>query len=179
MQVPGAFMAIAGSCFLALVFLRAILHKIGGYGEFVGIVRDYRLLPARLEVVAAPLLLACECLVVAGLVLPQTRAGAAALAAGLLLAYALAIGLNLLRGRTTIDCGCGGGGQGISGLHLVRNALLSLFTLPAMLWPAAALSPAGFAAAAASVTVLWLTFLAFDQLLGNHTHARQTAFSRL
>ncbi len=179
MQVAATFLAITGACFVSLVFVRAILHKLAGYGQFVGIVRDYRLLPAGLEVSIAPLLLVLEALVVVGLVLPATRAAAALLAGGLLLGYAAAIGLNLARGRTSIDCGCGGGGQGITTLHLLRNSALALCALPAMLWPGAALPGSGFVAVVACVIALWLTFLAFDQLLGNHAHARASAFSRL
>ena len=108
--------------FLSLVFLRALLHKLGGYAEFVGNLRDYRVVPETLApAAAAGLLVAAETLAAVGLLVPATRSAAAVLAAALLLLYAAAIALNLLRGRTSIDCGCGGSGQGISRLHVLRN----------------------------------------------------------
>jgi hypothetical protein len=180
MAVQGAYMSMISACFLGLVFLRAILHKAGSYVEYVGQVRDYRILPEVLVPTMAAILLVLECAAVAGLILPQTRGIAAGLASGLLLGYAAAIGVNLLRGRNTIDCGCGGGGQGISALHLLRNAVLAVFAVPVMANPAVASAGAGaFMAASGCVLVLWLTYLVFDQLLGNYTHATASAYSKL
>jgi len=180
MEAAGIQMAVTAAAFLALVFLRAILHKLEDYTSFVGNVRDYRVLPEAAAPLAAPAVLALECLVVAGLVLPPTRAAAAVLALALLLGYAGAMAFNLARGRTSIDCGCGGAGQGISAWHLLRNALLAAFAVPVISHPGAV--PAGsaaFLAAAGSVLVLRLTFLVFDQLLGNHSHATASTYSKL
>jgi uncharacterized membrane protein YphA (DoxX/SURF4 family) len=180
MESGGALAATIGTAFLALVFLRAILHKLGGYAEYVGIVRDYRMLPEPLARVVAPAALALECLAVAGLVLPQTRVPAAILAAALLVGYAAAMAWNLARGRTTIDCGCGGGGHGISPLHVLRNGLLAVFAVPVIAYPSAVLAGSGpFIAAAGCALVLWMTFLTFDQLLSNHTHANATGYVKL
>lgn len=166
--------------FLSLVFLRALLHKLGDYTGFVDTLRNYRVLPAPALPLVAPIVVAAEALAAAGLILPATRAPAAGLAAGLLLVYAAAIASNLARGRNSIDCGCGGGGQGISRLHVARNALLAMFALPAMLIHSP--PPSGFGtslAAAGCVLVLWVTFAAFDQLLGNRTHAIASTYSSL
>lgn len=172
--------ASIGAGFLVLLFVRAILHKRSGYTEFVGNVRDYRVVPEAAAPAAAAGLLAAEVLAVAGLLLPATRMWAAMLAAALLLAYAGAIALNLARGRHSIDCGCGGGGQGISRWHVVRNLVLVLFAVPVVAYQGRPLSGAGpFVVAMGCVAVLWLTFLVFDQLLGNRTHVRATTYSRL
>lgn len=173
-------MATIGTGFLALLFVRAVLHKLGGYTEFVGTVRDYRVLPERTVPVVAPVVLALECLTVVGLVIAQLRTAGAILAVGLLVAYAVAIARNLARGRNTIDCGCGGAGHGISPLHVLRNVLLVVFAVPVVASPAAALSDRGaLFAAGGCVLVLWMTFLIFDQLLGNHTHANATTYAKL
>ncbi|HEY0467051.1 MAG TPA: MauE/DoxX family redox-associated membrane protein [Polyangiaceae bacterium] len=172
--------ATIGSCFLVLLFVRAILHKWSGYAEFVGNVRDYRVLPEAAVPAAAAALLAAEVLAAAGLLLPPTRMWAALLAAALLLMYAGAIALNLARGRNSIDCGCGGGGQGISSWHVLRNLVLVLFAVPVVAWQGRPLSGVGpFVVALGCVAVLWLTFVVFDQLLGNRTHASTTTYSRL
>jgi len=67
--------------------------------------------------------------------LPATRPMGLILAAGLLLAYLFSIVLNLLRGRTSIDCGCGWGSQEhpISGWLLIRNLLFIAAALTALL----------------------------------------------
>lgn len=179
MEGAGVQLAVIAAAFLALVFLRAILHKLDDYAMFVGNVRDYRVVPEPLARVVAPAILGLEGLAVAGLVLPQSRAAAAVLAVGLLLGYAGAITWNLARGRTAIDCGCGGG-QGISAWHVLRNALLAAFAVPVITHPGAVpAGPGSFIAAAGCVLVLWLTFLVFDQLLGNHTHANASVYSKL
>lgn len=173
-------LATIAAGFLGLVFLRALLHKVGDYTGFVDTLRNYRMLPEAALPLVAPVVVATEAVAAAGLVMPSTRAAAAGLAAVQLLVYALAIAVNLARGRTSIDCGCGGGGQGISPLHVVRNGLLAMFALPAMLIHSP--PPSGFGvslAAAGCVFVLWVTFVAFDQLLGNRTHAVATTYSSL
>jgi uncharacterized membrane protein len=164
--------------FLSLVFLRALIHKLGRPAEFTGILRQYRLLPNRLVPLAATAVVASEACAAAGLMLPQSRAAAALLACGLLLIYAAAIGTNLLRGRMSIPCGCGGAGQGISRLHVIRNVLLALCAVPAT--AAASQGPMRFEfsiVTAGSVLAVWFIFLAFDQLLGNRTHALATEYS--
>jgi hypothetical protein len=166
--------------FLSLVLVRALLHKLGSYAEFVGNVRDYRLLPESLAPAAAATAVVLEVVAAVGLIVPATRIPAALLAAGLLAGYGVAIAINLSRGRTAIDCGCGGGGQGISRMHVVRNVLLLLFAVPVVAYQGPAPTGLGISLAASGcVLALWLTFLVFDQLLGNRTHVVATTHSAL
>lgn len=176
--MTASVLSILATGFLCLVFARALLHKVGGFAEFVGTVRDYRLV--RWPSAVAITLTVLELAVVIGLLWPASRQSAALVGAALLAVYALAIGLNLGRGRTSIDCGCGGSGQGISPLHLVRNTVLIGFAVPVALIDDPALPH--FAAAvvvAGGVVVLWMTFLAFEQLLGNRLHAAASTYSAL
>ena len=163
---------------LCLVFLRALLHKLSSFDSFVGVVRDYRLVSRpRLFALA---LITVEALTLVGLVWPRTRESAAMLAMSLLALYVVAIAVNLKRGRTTIDCGCGGGGQGISGLHIVRNVMLIGLAAPVLWFDSLVQVQLGTSLANVScVLVLWLTFLAFDQLLDNRMHAVASAHSTL
>jgi hypothetical protein len=166
--------------FVSLVFLRALLHKLGRYVEWIGALHEYRLIPARFVPLVAIMIIAAEAYAAAGLMFPGSRVGAAMLGCGLLLVYAIAIGVNLLRARTSIDCGCGGAGHGISRLHLLRNVMLALCCAPAM--PSVNPGPTGLAVAAAAagcVLALWFPFLGFEQLLGNRTHAVTTEYSLL
>lgn len=171
-------LACVSTSFLCLVFVRALIHKLGAFEEFVGTVRDYRLVPWPRA--AAHAIVAAELIVVLGLFWSGTRQIAVLVGALLLAIYAAAIGINLRRGRTSIDCGCGGGGQGISPLHLIRNAVLIGFTVPAVLFDTPPLPHVGAAfVAAGTVLLLWLTFLAFEQLLGNGMHAAASSYSAL
>ena len=43
--MTASILAGLSTSFLCLVFVRALLHKLGAFAEFVGTVRDYRLVP--------------------------------------------------------------------------------------------------------------------------------------
>jgi hypothetical protein len=176
--VAASVLAGLSTSFLGLVFVRALLHKLGTFEEFAGTVRDYRLVPWP-RAVALALTLA-EAAVVIGLLWPATRQIAAVAGAALLAGYALAIGINLWRGRTAIDCGCGVRGQGISPLHLARNAVLIGFAVPVALIDILTLPHAAASLAVAGASILlWMMFLAFEQLLGNRLHAAASTYSAL
>ena len=176
--MAAAVLAASSTSFLCLVFVRALLHKLGGFAEFVGTVRDYRLVPWPRA--AATVLSVAEAAVVSGLLWPATRQIAAVGGAALLAGYALAIGINLRRGRITIDCGCGGPGQGISPLHVARNAVLIGFAAPVALIDNPTLPNAAASLVVAGAAILlWMMFLAFEQLLGNRLHAAASTYSAL
>lgn len=176
--MAAAILASLATSFLCLVFARALLHKLGSFDELVVTVANYRLVPWPRAVALA--LTAAELAIVVGLLLPVSRRAAAVAAALLLAAYALAIGINLRRGRTSIDCGCGGPGQGISRLHVARNALLILVAVPVASIANAALPQLAAAfVVAGGVLTLWMTFLAFEQVLGNRLHAAASTYSAL
>ncbi len=165
--------------FLSLVIVRALLHKLSRHAELTFTIRNYRLVSHRLVPLTAGLVVLCEACAALGLLLPPTRVAAALAACALLLLYAVAMGINLLRGRTSIDCGCGGVAHGISALHVLRNLVLALCAVPAMA-PGSTPRPTGFelsAVTAATVMALWFMFLGFEQLLGNRTHAGATQYS--
>jgi hypothetical protein len=121
-------------CGLALLLATAAADKLRHVREFHGIVLDYRLLPARRALAFAHLLPWLE-LALAAMVLAGVAAGLVGTAA-LLAGYAAAMGINLARGRRTIDCGCGGPPQQLSAWLLARNGLLAMAALLAV-------SPAG------------------------------------
>lgn len=122
---------------LAALFGFSAGHKLYAYDEWPGVVRNYRLLPEPLSGVVAPLLIGLETATAAALVWPAARGVGATLAALLLLSYALGIGINLLRGRTHIDCGCFGARlrEGITAWIVVRNLVLASLALALRLPP--------------------------------------------
>lgn len=110
---------------LALLFASAALHKLRDRAAFAGVLAAYRVVPASLVAAAAVAVAVAELLVAAALAAGSVLGCAGAV--GLLASYSGAIGINLARGRRTIDCGCGALGerQPISEWLLVRNALLA------------------------------------------------------
>ena len=127
---------------LALLFFMAARHKMSSPRHFQAQLAAYELLPVPVLPLASKLLPAAEMAIVFLILIPYTRAFAAFLAVLLLSAYALAMAINLLRGRSNIDCGCGGQPQALSYWLLLRNAVLvagaSMLMVPAsdrtMVW---------------------------------------------
>lgn len=117
--------------FLALLFLTAAWSKLSHAEEFYGVVRNFRLLPDAASRIVARGLPVLEVLVAVGLVVRPFTALAATLAAMLLLIFAVALGINVLRGRTWIDCGClrQGMKQPVSGWLVARNLGLAALAL--------------------------------------------------
>jgi len=116
---------------LAVIFLRAALHKLRDYNTFQTEMSTYQLLPRSWLSVAAVLLIILEA--AAGILLmnPVWVMGLC-LAALLLSIYAIAMMINLLKGRRTIDCGCGGplaAKKTISWSLVIRNGVLALLAL--------------------------------------------------
>jgi hypothetical protein len=155
----------------ALLFATAALHKLRdprGFREALG---GYRLLPSTWLAPTAIALPVTELGTALALATTGLAGAGAAAGAGLLVLYAGAIGINLLRGRSSIDCGCGGpGGRRPIGTALVwRNAGL----VAALLLAARPSSPRLWTwldsvTLVAGVTTLALLYAALDVLLANH-----------
>jgi hypothetical protein len=142
---------------LAALLGAAALHKLSAWQEWPGVVRNYALLPDAVAGVTAVLLPCAEALAAGALLWPASRPAGAAVAATLLAAYAVALRINLWRGRTMIDCGCFGARlrQGIAPWMVWRNVLLVL--LAALLWlpgGGRALTAGDLVVAAAAVATL-------------------------
>jgi hypothetical protein len=124
---------------LGLMFLFAAWHKLAGRGQFRVTLLEYQLLPESLVPAAALAVPLFEAVLGSSWLLGYLPDELTALAsAGLLALYALAIGVNLFRGRVYFDCGCGFGGkrdkeQYLSGGLIVRNAVLMVMALVTLL----------------------------------------------
>lgn len=114
------------SLLLSWVFLSAAWHKLRRPDHFKNALDGYRLLPFRAPTSLALLVGLAEAAIGAGMLVEQIRAMAAVAGMVVLVAYALAIGINLLRGRSDVDCGCSGPAsrQPISWHLVARNILL-------------------------------------------------------
>ncbi len=91
---------------LAGIFAGAAVAKLRALSEFVGVVQNYRLLPANLIRPVAYTLPVLEGLIALGLLVEASRPVAAVAATGLLSVFTGAVAINILRGRREIDCGC-------------------------------------------------------------------------
>jgi Methylamine utilisation protein MauE len=158
---------LIGAC-LALLFASAALHKLRDLARFREIVRAYRTLPAGAERLA-PLVPLAELVVAAGLLVAPLRPLAAALGIGLLLGYAAAIAVNLVRGRGDLDCGCGVGpaARPIAPWMIGRNLILALLlTVSLAPWQPRPFSATDALTVGAGLAVATLLYEALDRLLG-------------
>lgn len=126
---PAVSTALALS--LAALFAASAAHKVGDFRRFVGVVRNYSIMPVWMAPTAAGIVVSMEFALAAGFLAPAFRGLAGSGAAFLLAAYTGAIGLNLLRGRSDIDCGCsfGGSGERLTPALIARNFGLAIFAL--------------------------------------------------
>ncbi len=151
----------------ALLFASAAFHKFRDLALFSQVVRAYRVLPQVLN--AAPLVAAAEALAAAGLLVGSVRPAAALLGAMLLVLYAVAIAVNLARGRRELSCGCGGINERrpIAGWMVARNLVLAaILVVIALPWSARQPQAVDLLTAGAGVAVAALLYMSIDRLLG-------------
>jgi len=131
--VPASVLALA----LAALWTAAGVHKLRDPGGFADALAAYALLPQRAIDVVARAIPLIEITVAIGLLLRVSREAAALVSTLLLGLYALAIAINLRRGRRELDCGCLGFGRRstISMTLLWRNGALVLASLAAGVLP--------------------------------------------
>jgi hypothetical protein len=160
---------------LALLLVSAAWHKLAARAEFVAVLRGYELLPAPLLRPVAALIPLAEVVLAAAWLTGAARGLVAITTAGLLLAYAAAIAINLHRGRAEIACGCGLGGladasQRLSGWLVARNILLAgLAVLAALPAYGRALGLADALTLAAATAAAMLLYAGSSQLIRNST----------
>ena len=127
---------LANYC-IACLFLSACFGKVRGFGVFRATLEDYELVPSILVSSCAIAVIAVEAVIGVGALIPGFAPLSMAAAVALLMVYVLAIGINLARGRTDIDCGCTGPAvrQLISKWLLLRNLGLAGIALVGMATP--------------------------------------------
>ena len=124
---PVAVGAAVGA--LALILFAAAWHKLSEPDGFAGALHAYELLPAPMVQITARLLPVLEILLGVAMLIPASRSPALLVTALLMLAYAFAIGVNLVRGRAQIDCGCGADSHPLSWALVARNVVLAATAL--------------------------------------------------
>lgn len=154
---------------LAMLFLLAAKHKIAAPRRFEAQLAACRLVPDTLLTPSARLLPAFEIVVALGMLFAATRPVAGIVAALLLCVYAVAMAINLRRGRSRIDCGCGDTAQPLSSWLILRNIVLAGGAL-LMLAPVATrqLGTVDVLFAVLFVAACALCYTMMEQLFRNH-----------
>ena len=157
--------ALAIRVLVALVFLTAEVGKLRHRVVFQGVVANYRLLPQIAVPAFALLLPPVEIAVAAGLLFAPSS-WSAVCAAALLILFAVAMAINIQRGRRHIDCGCFQGAlkQTLSWILVARNAGLTLLLAVPATVAAGALAPSGAAEALLAGTVLFVLLQSMNVL---------------
>jgi hypothetical protein len=155
---------------LALLFFMAARHKLSDNRRFEAQLAAYRLVPDSVLGVTAKALPWLEMSLVFLLLIPITRPFAASVAAALLVIYALAMAVNIRRGRSEIDCGCGDKPQSLSVMLLIRNAVLAsgalLLVIPVI---ERSITTVDLLFVALFTAVLAMSYLMVEQLVINHS----------
>ena len=162
------------SAVLSVIFLTGAWQKLRDPALFQANIDNYRLLPDGLAWPAAILLPAWELAAGVLVLFDPTRTAGAVLAIGLLAVVTAAVIINLLRGRTEIDCGCGSlgghvGDQTLSWGLTMRNALLAVAALLTLREDAArALVWIDYLSVAGGTLGLLGLYVTANQLMANH-----------
>jgi hypothetical protein len=149
--------ALAIRVLVALLFLTAAIGKFRHRQVFRGVVANYRVLPEGAVPAFALLLPPVEAAVAAGLLFVPSPWPAVS-AAALLTLFAVAMAINIRRGRRHIDCGCFQSTlkQTLSWILVARNAGLALLLAVPAFVPEGALAESGAAEALLTGTVLFV-----------------------
>jgi uncharacterized membrane protein YphA (DoxX/SURF4 family) len=125
---------VAGRVLVSFIFAAAVVGKLRHPDEFIGVVANYRLVPPVAVAWTGWLVVGLEIVVVVCLTTGFELIAGAALAMSLLCGFAVAMAINLARGRVDIDCGCFQSTlrQRLSVAFIARNLLLALALAPLM-----------------------------------------------
>jgi hypothetical protein len=160
--------AEAGQICVGLIFLLAAVQKAQYWRLLPGVIGNYRLLPGWMVLSAAGLLPPLELLLAICLLSAQLRPWPQLVAIALLMLFAAAMAVNIVRGRIHIDCGCGQAflAQHLSRPLVARNLVLAALLLPSLLPSAPVPMPALLSAAAVGIGffLLYLLFNLLDAL---------------
>ena len=126
--------SVAGRTCVGLVFLLAAIQKAQHWRILPGVIANYRLLPRWMAWPAAALLPPMEMVLAVLLPSAQLSPWPSVAAMLLLTLFAIAMAINITRGRDHIDCGCGESflRQTLNWALVARNGLLVLLLMPSL-----------------------------------------------
>lgn len=172
-------LVIQWACALALaaLWLQAAQHKLRDRLRFGANLDAYRLSPATMTPLLTRVIPLVELSLAVTLLVPSVWIYTAPTSAAVLTLYGAAIGINLLRGRTHIDCGCGDVPQLVSSALLWRNGMLVLASLILLVPTAASLTLTAFFTATLGAALFILTYWSLTLTLENASRLREWSAS--
>ena len=131
-----SFVLLFVRLFLSIVFFVSAIDKVRQFQQFTTTITAYRLLPETWSKSLAFTITGTEISVSVLLFMGWQSQIAAFVSIFMLFIFSIAMGINLIRGRTNLECGCSGAkhAQKIS-LGLVgRNIALSMVAASILVW---------------------------------------------
>ena len=176
-------MQVAICAFGALLFACAARRKLRSSEEFAAVLANYRMLPGGWTRVMAFALPGAEFLVASALLVPQVRTIGLSGAMALSVIFAVAIGVNIHRGRSYIECGCGASAGPRSSLHwglVLRNLVLAAVFSWCAITPAGPLTWGAVAVGAVAGVNAYLLYAGYEALavIANFPHPKLSAAMR-
>lgn len=165
---------------VALLLASAGIHKLHNMRRFEEIFAAYRLLPGVARLRLSRLIPFLEIGLAAGILIDGLRPYATVMIMGLVLIYAVAIGINIRRGFRDLACGCGGPNdrRPIAAWMVWRNVLLAAAMAISLLsWSSRPLSLMDGITIGFGLITFSLLYLCIDLLLGDV--GRRSAHLRL
>lgn len=157
----------------ALLFAFSALEKWNDQEVYASQLRSYRLVPEAMTQIVSQSILFAEFIAAILLISPAYFYGAL-LGLVLLALYTSAIAVNLVRGRTHIDCGClGSRGEGIS-YHLVTRNIILMLALASVFVasPARDFGWLDYVSVLFAILCAALIYFTASELIKNHINAR-------
>jgi len=148
------------SC-LALLLTAAARHKLGDLARFRSTIENYRVVPPSVAALISHTLPALEVVLAMTIASGMFPVASGAAAAVLFTVYALAIAVNVRRGRSDLDCGCMGPASAVpvSSALVVRNVFLvvaaGLLTIPVSARELTLMDDVAIAAFTAALAACW------------------------
>jgi hypothetical protein len=157
--------SVAGRVCVGLVFALAATQKAMHWRVLPGVITNYGLLPRAMAWPASAFLPPAELILAMLLLSAQLRPWPGLAAIALLALFALAMTINIARGRDHIDCGCGESflRQTLSRTLVARNILLAALLVPSLAMTADTSMPLALSGIAAGLA-LFLLYLLFNIL---------------
>lgn len=163
---------------IGLIFVQAAVGKVQAWHEFKGILGAYELLPPCAVPSATFVVVTAESLTGMALLTAWKVSTAASVAAGLFILFAAAMAVNLIRGRTSLDCGCfQSARQPLEWRLVIRNLVAAAAVLVASPFTLAMDDPARWIHAVPAGIALFAIYIALNAVWALDG-SRAAAFSR-
>lgn len=153
------------SAFVSTLLLASAWHKWQDLPLFRNHVAAYGLLPDRLADAASHALPVLEVLAAVLMWLPALQGVGHGMAVALLVVYAAAMAVNVLQGRTALECGCGGPALQVSWWLVARNIAIAAGCGLASFFAGYLQGIAPIATALCAGALLWMLYALTEKVL--------------